>query len=129
MRPNEAILQKLIYYKIATIVDNKYTYSLEFKESVEYLRKNPPGRLKQARLAKEVDSKIVPALVTYASSIKSKRKIENIIIAYVCLKTHLARLNIGIHSDELPNIVYGTFYLNDNEPEVWEKEEEMDNGG
>lgn len=127
MRPSDVILQKLIYYKIATIVDNKYTYSLEFAESVEYLKKNPPGRFRQARLAKEVDSKIVPALVTYASYIKSKRKMENIIIAYVCLRTHLTRLNIGVSNEELPDIVYGAFYLNDNEPEVWEKE--MDNGG
>lgn len=45
------------------------------------------------------------------------------IIAYICLTTHVERLKLKIPKKLVPDIVYGVFYLNDNEPEVVEEDE------
>ena len=118
LRPDESVFQKLIEYKVCTIRNNKYVYAPEFEESVKGLREHPPGKLEQTRMGNKVRLGVIPALVKYVASINKKEEyVEGVIVAYVCLVTHFKRWNINIPSD-LTDIVYGTFYLNDNEPGV-----------
>lgn len=122
-RPVEEEFRKLIELKIATIKDDKYVYASEFEESVDHIKRNPPGKFHQLRLARKVHRDIISALIQSALLVRKKRDIENMIISYVCLLTHTKRLKIEIPKDDLPDVVYATYYLNDNEPEVWSEEE------
>ena len=122
-RPDEDTFKYLLDYKIATIRDNKYIYSTEFEKSVEEIGKHPPSRLTQARLAHEVESKLTHVLISRAIQMKSRRDIEDMIIAYCCIKSHLGRLKMNMPDEyTLPFVVYGTFYLNNHEPVVGEQE-------
>jgi hypothetical protein len=118
-RPSEGVFQRLVEYKVVTVRSNKYVYSPEFESSVSYLREHPPGRLEQTRMGNKVRSGVIPALVKYVAHINKKKKyVENVIVTYVCLDAHFKRLGMGFPSDQLADIVYGAFYLNDNKPEV-----------
>lgn len=116
-RPTEKVFQMLIDFKVASIKDRKYVYSPEFRESVKQLKANPPGRLKQLKLGREA-TKIIDSVILYARSLRKKRHIENMISAYVILKGHFKRLNLEMPKTDLPELIYGTWYLNENESEV-----------
>lgn len=116
-RPIEANLRDLIKYKVAHVMNGKFVYSPEFEASVEHLRSNPPGKLKQMRMGRQVMGGVLDALVQYASSFKNKRDIENLIVSYSCLTYHMSYHEIKIPKEEIPFITYATLYLNDNEPE------------
>jgi len=118
-RPSENTFRLLIELKVAMVRDGKYTYSPEFEASVRSLLEHPLGRVEQTRMGYKVRSAILPALVKYVVHINKKREyVENVIVAYVCLVTHAKRLGIGLPEKQLADVVYGTFYLNDNEPAV-----------
>ena len=122
-RPIESNLRSLVEYKIACVRNGKFVHSPDFEASVKYLRSNPPGQFKQLRLGRQVREGVLSALVDYASSFKSKRNIENLITAYVCVIYHMEYHGISIPKDEIPYVTYATLYLNDNEPETLYKEE------
>ena len=123
IRPTEEIFQKLIDYKVATIKDNKYVYAPEFEATVAEIRRNPPGKRQQFRYGRKA-RKVVGTMVLYIKSFsRSRRKTENLIFAYTILWIHFKRLNLEWpHKDDLPFVLYATWYLNDHEPEVWEEE-------
>ncbi len=126
-RPAESVLQELLNYKIATIENNKYVYSPEFEEAVAELRRNPPGKRQQLRYGRQA-RKVSKTMVLYIKSfIRSRRNIENLVLAYTILRLHSKRLNMEwFDGDEEPFIIYATWYLNDNEPEVLDLDEDLD---
>jgi len=113
-------LKKLIELKVSSIEDGIYVYSPEFKESVRQLRERPPSKLRQLSLGRKIAKKLSSQLVATAAVYRSKRDIENMIAAYVCLSYHLDRLGLSIPESSLPGLTYATWYLNDHEPEVEE---------
>ncbi len=108
----------LVKYQIAEIKDGKYIYSRLFEGSVAAMKLNPPGRIEQVRMGRKVREQILPLMIQHAKVYRSRKDVENMIAAYVCVMFHTKRHNIGIPNDSLPAIVWGTWWLNDNEPEV-----------
>ncbi len=126
IRPAESVFRQLLEYKIATIKDNKYVYAPEFEENVAELRRNPPGKMQQLRYGRQA-AKIINTMVLYIKSFaKGRRNIENLVFAYTILQIHFKRLNLEWPKDDLPFILYATWYLNDNEPEVLDLDEDLD---
>ena len=118
MRPAEETLQKLVEYKVASINNGKYVYAPEFEKSVQTLHKKKLSRRKQLKYGRKARSAIAPLLRMYSNLFLNKRNIENLITSYVCFHVHIERLGIK-HDKSLENmLVYSTWYLNDNEPEV-----------
>ncbi len=125
-RPAESVLQELLDYKVAIIRDNKYVYSPEFEETVAELHRNPPGKVQQLRYGRQA-AKVSNTMVLYIKSfVKSRRNVENLVFAYTILRIHFKRLNLEWPKDDLPFILYATWYLNDNEPEVLDLGEDLD---
>jgi len=126
IRPAESVFQELLSYKIAIIKNNRYVYAPEFEETVAELRRNPPGKIQQLRYGKQA-VKISNTIVLYITSFsRSRRNIENLVFAYTILQIHFKRLNLEWPRDDLPFILYATWYLNDNEPEVLVLDEDLD---
>jgi len=62
---------------------------------------------------------VTSILLKYGSFLKKDRQnIENLITSFACLSLHLDRLNLR-PPPNLNDLVYATWYLNDNSPEVW----------
>ncbi len=119
IRPTGETFQKLIDYKVTTIKDNKYVYAPEFEETVAEMHRNPPGMRQQLRYGRQA-RKLAKTMLLYAKSFRSRRSIENLVFAYTILQIHFKRLNMEWpDSDDLLVVLYATWYLNDNEPEVW----------
>lgn len=120
IRPTEEIFQKLIDYKVAIIKDSKYVYAPEFEATVAEIRRNPPGKRQQLRYGRQA-RKVAKTMVLYIKSFsRSRHNIENLVFAYTILLIHFKRLNLEWpDSDDLPFVLYATWYLNDHEPEVW----------
>ena len=116
-RPTEKVFKMMMDFKVASVKNGKYVYSPEFEKSVEHLQANPPGRFQQIKLGRKA-TKIMDSVLLYARSFKSRKALENMISAYVVLTVHFKRLNLEFPKNDLPELIYGTWYLNDNEPEV-----------
>lgn len=116
-------LKKLIELGIATIDNGKYQYSPQFEQTIKELTASPPGKLKQLKLAHEAGRKLIPELLTIATGKPTKRDIENMITAYVCLKIHIEKQNLQVNKKILPDLAYAVWYLNDHEPTIEEVEE------
>ena len=126
IRPAESVFQELLSYKIAIIKNNKYVYAPEFEETVAEIRRNPPGKIQQLRYGRQA-VKISNTVVLYITSFsRSRRNIENLVFAYTILRIHFKRLNLEWPEGDLPFILYATWYLNDNEPEVLDLDEDLD---
>ena len=108
----------LVKYQIAEVKDGKYVYSRLFEGSVSAMKQKPPGRIEQIRMGRKARKHILPTMIQHAKAYRSKTDIENMIIAYVCVIYHSKRHNIGIPNDNLPAVIWGTWWLNDHEPEV-----------
>jgi len=123
IRPTEEVFEQLIGYKVATIKNNKYVYSPEFEETITEIRRNPPSKRQQVRYGKQT-KRLAKTMVLYIRSFnRSRRNVENLITAYTVLRIHFKRLNMKWpNKNNEPFIVYATWYLNDNEPGVWEEE-------
>lgn len=118
---NEA-LKKLIEYQIAVVDENKIRYSSAFEKTVQDIISSPPGRIQQIRLGNEAGRKLIPQILASAISHPSRRDIENMLTAYVCLKTHINQNNLQIDKKLLPDLAYAVWYLNDNNPTMEEIE-------
>jgi len=116
---------KLIELKVATVKNNKYVYSSEFEETVRQLRERPPGKFEQLSLGRKIAKKMTSYLVATATVYRSKRDIENMVTAYVCLMRHLNRLGLSISESLFPSLTYATWYLNDHEPDIEEVDTEL----
>lgn len=116
-------LKKLVEFGIATIVDNKYQYSKSFEQTASDIINSPPSKLKQIKLGQEAGRKLLPDLLTLATHKPSRRDIENLMIAYVCLKTHVEKQNLNVDKKLISDLAYAIWYLNDNNPTIKEVEE------
>ncbi|MBW2671974.1 MAG: hypothetical protein JRD89_00995 [Deltaproteobacteria bacterium] len=121
IRPTEEVFKRLVELEVATIRKNKYTYSPAFEVSVHALQERRPGRFKQLSLGRKVATAVAPLLITHVSTFKNRRNAENLMVAHVCLLTHIERLNLKVDKSELRDLTYAAWYLNDHEPEVWSK--------
>jgi hypothetical protein len=119
---NEA-LNKLVEYNIASTVDNKYQYSEKFKQTIQQIISSPPSKLEQIKLGRQASHKLIPQILGMATSKTSRRDIENIVVAYVCLKTHIEEENFIVDKKLLPDLTYAVWYLNDHNPTTQEVEE------
>lgn len=109
---------------MATIKDNRYVYAPEFEETVAELRRNPPGKRQQFRHGRQA-RKIIGTLLLYAKSFKNRRNMENLIFAHTILQIHFKQFSLEWpDEDDLPFILYATWYLNDNEPEVFGEDQD-----
>lgn len=108
--------KRLVELRVAVVKDNKYVYSPEFEISVKQVIESPPRRLKQLSVGRKVGRKLAPYLLPTATSYTSKRDIENMIIAFLCLERHSKRLRLSLSESTLLELTHSTWYLNDNEP-------------
>jgi hypothetical protein len=116
-------LKKLVELNIAVIDENKYKYSVSFENIAKEIIANPPGKLRQIRMANEAGRKLIPHIIALATSKPSVRDIQNIVTGYVCLKIHINIHNIDVDSKLVPDLAYAVWYLNDHEPTTEEVEE------
>ena len=114
--------KRLVELRIATVKEGKYVYSRDFEDSVKHLNRNPPGRIESIKIARKVKRDIVPLLLQQVQIFKSKKEIELTVIAYIHLKNHCERLGLEYPSkDDVTDIVWGIYWLNDHEPSVEEE--------
>lgn len=116
-------LKKLVELGIVTITNNKYQYSKSFEQTASDIINSPPNKLKQIKLGQEAGRKLLPDLLTLATHKPTRRDIENLMIAYVCLKTHVEKQNLNVDKKLIPDLAYAIWYLNDNNPIAEEVEE------
>jgi len=119
----DGALKKLVDYNIAIIQNDKYTYSPLFEQTAHNIITSPPGKLKQTKLANEAGRKLIPEILTMATSKTTRHDIENMLTAYVCLKTHIDEQHLTIDKKILPDLTYAVWYLNDHNPTLEEVEE------
>lgn len=108
--------KKLVELRVAVIKDGKYVYSPEFEKSVERVKEKPPNKLRQISIGRKVARKLSVRLVDVATSFTSKRDIENMVIAFICLERHAKRLRLSLPESTLLALTHPTWYLNDHEP-------------
>ena len=119
---NEA-LEKLTELNIAIITaEGKYKYSRSFEGTVKHIKLHPPGRLKQMKYGSEA-RKLIPQLLASVVTKPSRRDLENIITAYVCLKVHIKRNKLKVDKSIIQDLAYALWFLNDNKPTVEEVKE------
>ena len=120
--PSQDVLRKLVELKIAAVENNKYIYSAEFKSSFADLIAHPPGFYAQTRLANKINNELIPLFLSHGHIFlkKGTHGYENIVEAYAGYDRHVKLLNLQVNDKDVPNIIYGTYYLNDHEPEVTE---------
>jgi len=119
----DTALKKLIELQIAIIDENKYKYSPCFEQTAKEIIESPPGKIKQAKFAKEVGHKLIPQLIAIASHKPTRRDIENMITGYICLKIHIEEHSLEVDKKIIPDLAYAIWYLNDNNPTIEEVEE------
>jgi len=119
---NEA-LKKLVELGISTIKNEKYQYSNSFEQTVQHIISHPPGKLRQLKYGQEAGRKLTAQLLVLAVTKPSRRDLENMMVAYVCLDIHIKKERIEVDKKIIPDLVYAIWYLNDNEPTIKEMEE------
>ena len=117
----DGALKKLVDFGIAIIQDDKYTYSPNFKHTAQDIISSPPGKINQMSMGKEA-RKLIPQILVEATTKTTRRDIENMITAYVCLKTHIKEYNLEVDKKIIPDLAYAVWYLNDNNPTIDEVE-------
>ena len=86
--------QELIKLKAVTVKDGFYVYSSELVESVERIKRKPPGKFRQLRMAHKLARRMASLLAATAKTYRSKRDVENLIIllafclSYTLSQTH-----------------------------------------
>ena len=118
---NEA-LEKLVELGISTIKNGKYQYSKSFEQTAQHIISNPPGKLKQLKYGQEVGRKLITQFLALAITKPSRRDINNMITAYICLDIHIKKEKIEVDKSIIPDLAYAIWFLNDNEPTIEEVE-------
>ena len=118
--PSQDLLNKLVDLKIASIENSKFVYSILFKDSFSFMMVHPPGKLEQTKIAYKLNDELIPLILVHGASIfkAGKREYENLVAAYVAFTYHCNLNDIKVESKDIPNIIYGIFYLNDNSPSL-----------
>ena len=117
----DGALKKLVDFGIAIIQDDKYTYSPTFEHTAQDIISSPPGKINQMSMGKEA-RKLIPQILVEATFRTTKRDIENMITAYVCLRTHIQEQHLEVDKKIIPDLAYAVWYLNDNNPTIDEVE-------
>ena len=117
----DGALKKLVDYKISVIDDNKYKYSPQFERTAQNIISSPPSKINQMSLGREA-RRLIPQILVEASYKTTRRDIENMITAYVCLKTHIQEQHLEVDKKIIPDLAYAVWYLNDNNPTIDEVE-------
>lgn len=116
--PSLSIWNKLLDFKVAIVKDGLYAVSPEFLASIEDMREASPGRVWQMKQLKKVQNDILPVFLAFGIDImrlRGRAGYENIVEAAVCFEWHRKRLNLQIDENDLPNILYATYYLNNHD--------------
>jgi hypothetical protein len=113
-------LQKLVKLNIAELKNETYQYTQHFASETSKLILSPPGRLKQLKLARESGHKLITQILALAMSKPSRKDIENMITAYVCLRLYLENNQIEVDKKIIPDLAYAVWYLNDHNPTLEE---------
>lgn len=116
-------LDLLVKYGIATINQNTYFYSKNFEDFCSELVKSKVSRLTQMKLGKRAGKELIPQLLTMATAKPSRRDVENLITAYVCLLMYADKHKLKIEKKYVPDLTYAVWYLNDHNPTVEEVKE------
>jgi len=118
--PSQDLLNKLVELKIAEVKDSKFVYSQDFIKSFDNLLKFPPSFLEQARMANKINDELIPLVIAHGEKVfkKGKRAYENIVEAYAGFERHCKLNSLSVDKNDVPNIIYGVYYLNDHEPLV-----------
>jgi hypothetical protein len=119
----DGALKKLVDLEVATVYGDKYVYSQLFAGTVHNIVSSPPGKLTQIKLANEAGHKLIPQILTMTTTKTTRHDIENMLVAYVCLKTHIDEHKLAVDKKLLPDLTYAVWYLNDHEPTLKEVEE------
>lgn len=122
MRLSDA-LHMLVELNIATIRDNAYVYSSGFEQTCNDLAASPMSKLKQMSLGRKAAKAMLTQILAQAANKLSRRDIENLITAFVCVYVHIEDCRIDADKKLLPDIAYATWYLNDNKPTLEEVNE------
>lgn len=118
--PSQNILEKLVELKLARVVNNKYEYSREFRDAFDNLIKHPPNMTFQLRLAQKLNDELIPLVIARGEFIfkRGKRAYENLVEAYAGFDRFCELNRVECDSKDVPNIIYGLYYLNDHSPDV-----------
>ena len=119
---NEA-LKKLVELDIVTTKTGKYQYSKSFEQTAQHIISHPPGKLRQLKYGQEVGRKLITQFLALAITKPSRRDINNMITAYICLDIHIKKEKIEVDKSIIPDLAYAVWYLNDHEPTIKEIEE------
>ncbi len=119
----DSAIKKLVELGVATTTNNKYQYSKQFEEQVTKMMSCSFGKLKQLKLANEAGRKLIPEILAVATHKPTRHDIENMIVAYVCLKFYTEEQKLQYDKKYLPDLAYAVWYLNDNNPTLVEVEE------
>jgi hypothetical protein len=118
----DGALKKLVDLDIAIINNDKYIYSHAFEQTAINIISSPPGKLAQIKLANEVGRKLIPQIISMATTKTTRHDIENMLTAYVCLKNHIEEHNLTVDKTLFPDLTYAVWYLNDHNPTTQEVE-------
>ena len=119
----DGALKKLSDLGIAVIDNDKYIYSPLFTITTKSIITSSIGKVQQLKLANEAGRKLIPEILAIALNKPSRREIENMIVAYVCLKIYIDKQQLQVDKKIIPDLAYAVWYLNDHEPTVQEVEE------
>ena len=115
-------LQELMKLRAVTIRNGKYVYHPEFVKTVEHIRRHPPSKFRQMRVAGSIGRRMKTLLISTAAMYHTRRDVENLITAYFCLEEHLKRLKLKVSNKRKPWLAYALWYLNDHEVEVLDED-------
>lgn len=116
---NEA-LNELVALGIAVTEGGMYVYSPSFTTTVANIISLPPGKIKMLQLGNEAGRKLIPQVLALALEKPSKREIENLVVAYVCLKRHIDIQRLVVNPKLVPDLTYAIWYLNGHKPTLEE---------
>ena len=116
-------IKKLVDLGIAIINNDIYIYSPLFEHTAQSIISSPLNKIQQIKLGNEAGRKLLPQILAMTISKPSRRDIENMLTAYVCLIVHIKQQNLEIDNKIIPDLAYAIWYLNDHKPTIKEVEE------
>ena len=119
----DGALKELVVLNIAVIADNKYVYSTQFEQTCKTIIASPLSRLKQMSLGTAAGKILMPQILALATTKPSRRDIDNLITAYVCVRVYIDECKCKVDKKLVPDLAYAAWYLNDHAPTLEEVEE------
>jgi hypothetical protein len=118
--PSQNILNKMVELKLARIENNKYEYSLQFRTAFQNMLEHPPSIVEQLSIANKLNNELIPLVIARGEALfkQGSRAYENIVEAYAGFLEFCEFYSVSVDSIDVPNIIYGLYYLNDHAPDV-----------